>query len=550
MFSCPKCHWVIVVPRNQARPKPKRHDEWHGLLDELPEHRIDVTPSSPKANDEHKGIEWELGDHDFDSFLDNAAQPAATAPQDEDDDRPLDWDEEGDDGDPLASDRLAGKEERRVAPPSKPQDDDAPLDFDEGGDEADPLASDPLAGVVPPQFATPSPSAAGRDSANDSGDHLWDEASADAGRRSPLDAAPPPKPKPSAPQLDENEEFGVTCPLCGTRSYATLRQVGQTIQCPDCHSKFPVPPPKNPPRQKAARPMVGGAEFKLSETFERPVYQPLVKPLPPPDELEEDEDWWPRRKKRTGEGADGGDAGADPLGTAGDFFAFLPRPDAIMIGVCIFVGLLACTSFLTFATHPGDLGLFAVLFGMILFGVSACYVLVLVAKTAIGIVKETANGAREIDEWPNWNVIEWIGEAGAGIVSLLVSTGPAALMMQLVCFLFMPWPIAVACALFVTAMTHPFILLSILETGSIFSPISTNVARRLTKLPGIILMAYVGAVGLGFLCGIELLLLAWGGYWGMIPLSALWVFTFYMYCRLVGLVGYHLRIGSEEEEYV
>jgi hypothetical protein len=51
------------------------------------------------------------------------------------------------------------------------------------------------------------------------------------------------------------------------------------------------------------------------------------------------------------------------------------------------------------------------------------------------------------------------------------------------------------------------------------------------------------------LCGVELLLLAWAGYWGMIPLSALWVFTFYMYCRLVGLVGHHLRIGSEEEVF-
>jgi predicted RNA-binding Zn-ribbon protein involved in translation (DUF1610 family) len=553
LFTCPKCQSVLVAPRDTGRPKPRRREARQGLLEDMPEHRVelpDVPPSRPQGQD---GIVSDPGSDDFGSFLDSPAEsvtietPAAPPSKHEDEDAPLDWDEADDEADRKAehvSATLPGDAaEKSARPPVESDDDDQPLDWEDADDD------DPLAAVVPPAIAAQATAGDDRETTRDSGDLLWDDAASDPERRSPIDAAPARPAKSTLPAIDEDAEFGVTCPLCGTRSYATLRQVGKSIQCPDCHSKFPVRQPKNPPRQKASAPVGGGAEFKLAETFERPVYQPLVKPLPPPDELEDDDDWWPRRKKRDADKGDGPSDDADPLGTAGAFFAFLPQPDAIMIGVCIFVGLLACTSFLTFATHPGDLGLIAILPGMTLFGVCACFLLVLVAKTAIGIVKETANGAREVDDWPNWNVVDWIGQAGAGIVSLMISTGPAALLTQLVCFLFMPWHVSVALALFVTAMTHPFILLSILETGSIFSPISTNVARGLTKLPGFFLMAYVGSVGLGFLCGVELLLLAWAGYWGMIPLSALWVFTFYMYCRLVGLVGHHLRIGSEEEVF-
>ena len=74
-------------------------------------------------------------------------------------------------------------------------------------------------------------------------------------------------------------QYSVVCPLCGTRLDATEDKVGQDMKCPDCHKIFAVPPP--PPTAAALSDMHVSAgdedtEFRLSETFERPKYQPLV----------------------------------------------------------------------------------------------------------------------------------------------------------------------------------------------------------------------------------------------------------------------------------
>lgn len=86
----------------------------------------------------------------------------------------------------------------------------------------------------------------------------------------------PPKPKAKAKQT----EVAVVCKLCGTRMHAPLSKVGQTIQCPDCHSpcevKGPAPPP---PAKKPAGPTLDDAhEYGMSDVVQRPKYKPLVVP--------------------------------------------------------------------------------------------------------------------------------------------------------------------------------------------------------------------------------------------------------------------------------
>ncbi len=50
----------------------------------------------------------------------------------------------------------------------------------------------------------------------------------------------------------------VTCPVCGTRMYATPAQIGQTMVCPDCLETVPVeltsPPPPDTTPQSASKP--------------------------------------------------------------------------------------------------------------------------------------------------------------------------------------------------------------------------------------------------------------------------------------------------------
>jgi hypothetical protein len=86
---------------------------------------------------------------------------------------------------------------------------------------------------------------------------------------------PPPKPKPKP----KPQQVAVVCKLCGTRMYASLEKIGQTIQCPDCHSIQEIKAPAAPPAPKKSGPSLDDApDIGLSEPVERPKYKPIVKP--------------------------------------------------------------------------------------------------------------------------------------------------------------------------------------------------------------------------------------------------------------------------------
>ncbi len=91
----------------------------------------------------------------------------------------------------------------------------------------------------------------------------------------------------------------IVCPLCGTRMYATKKQVGQTMVCPDCLETVVVPdrspPKKTTPRPQAkptasstptAPPVAGSAadspesdEFRLADPVELPRHRSVTGAL-------------------------------------------------------------------------------------------------------------------------------------------------------------------------------------------------------------------------------------------------------------------------------
>jgi len=72
------------------------------------------------------------------------------------------------------------------------------------------------------------------------------------------------------------KEVAVVCNVCGTRTYAPLEKIGETIKCPDCYSQIEVPPLKEESGAKQAGPTLDGTEnFEMSEVVERPKYRPL-----------------------------------------------------------------------------------------------------------------------------------------------------------------------------------------------------------------------------------------------------------------------------------
>ena len=59
--------------------------------------------------------------------------------------------------------------------------------------------------------------------------------------------------------------------------YAPLEKIGQTIQCPDCHSVNDIEGPKKPPAAKKPGPTLDDApDFGLGDPGQRPAYRPIV----------------------------------------------------------------------------------------------------------------------------------------------------------------------------------------------------------------------------------------------------------------------------------
>ncbi len=84
---------------------------------------------------------------------------------------------------------------------------------------------------------------------------------------------PPPRKKPKVTHVP------VVCRLCGTRLHAPLEKVGQTMQCPDCHTVNEIKPLKGKLAPKTKPPSLENAEeFELSTPVERPAYRPLQAP--------------------------------------------------------------------------------------------------------------------------------------------------------------------------------------------------------------------------------------------------------------------------------
>ncbi len=89
--------------------------------------------------------------------------------------------------------------------------------------------------------------------------------------------------------------ISIVCPLCGTRMYATKKQVGQTIVCPDCLESVVVPdraPPQKPPPQPKPDPSASSAttapaasnaseedEFRLADPVELPRHRSVTSKL-------------------------------------------------------------------------------------------------------------------------------------------------------------------------------------------------------------------------------------------------------------------------------
>lgn len=279
----------------------------------------------------------------------------------------------------------------------------------------------------------------------------------------------------SATPDGSDPEYRIACQACGTVQYVRISQKGQKIQCPDCHLKFPIPapPPGWKPNPQAEQRdsqndwhTLSGDGLQAADSqhtqrsraarmLEQADQQALDEDL---DRLYEDDFDTANFVQRT--------------------FGFLKDPVvlAYIFGYAIiFAGIFAVGQLAVneAETHFGK-GLMLVTF------IGAPVVGLLFAlpmlSGGIALIESVANGQQRVADWPNFNLFDNAGDMLAITVALLGSVIPG--------FLLGSWlggedpgagRIQIAGMMASSLFLFPVFLLSMLDNGSLFAPLSSAV---------------------------------------------------------------------------
>ncbi len=262
-------------------------------------------------------------------------------------------------------------------------------------------------------------------------------------------------------------EFRVTCPICQSLRFVRTDQVGQQIKCPDCYSMMVVPPP--PKAKKRYQPDIENAEsYVLSEAGEvAPVYGgPMSRSAA---ELLRDAEGGD--EERAGEAPRPRDEYDNPdvqKWLAGIFGIF--RDPGVILHVIV-LSLLGCLPGVAAATlgHPGVTLISNLLTAIFFIFVLGC---------GFSILEAVANGQAEVEEWPYQIPGEGLGRMLTALAAAALAGGPAAVLGGVV---FGPGMAMAALTMFSLYIFFPFVLLSMLDSESIFVPFSAEVSKSVGR---------------------------------------------------------------------
>lgn len=339
------------------------------------------------------------------------------------------------------------------------------------------------------------------------------------------------------PRVQGPSYIPVYCPLCNTLMQATADQVGQKIACPDCGTSAAVPPPPSKRRPgPAAAEVEGSAEYALLEEGRKPVDRPLVAascpvcnarlhvgqeqvgretvcpdcrasfvvPAPPPRRRpvvrpESGAEYAladsPTRGQRPVES--GGEPDRRPQPGAEPAEAPRRRPPprwALVCGVSGFpiyrsvwvrwvaLSLLAILAeqLLANGLNLGNTGDGrSWLIGAVLFGLAIYFGTIWIAiltGCGVTIVRETAAGNEQIENWPDAAFFDWIGDSLFVLSALAIGALPG---LGIAAFSGLSGAPRWYCLAGSLWATFPVAFLSMLESESFMIPLSPPVLRSL-----------------------------------------------------------------------
>jgi hypothetical protein len=316
-----------------------------------------------------------------------------------------------------------------------------------------------------------------------------------------------------APSADAREAkrtlFPLHCPLCDTLLYAGGAQVGEKIICPDCEVSFVVPPPP-PPKRKLDLRSQAGAVYGVGGSIEVPECQPFVLTprwqsspgaespaqrrsrgwLGPSSSESPETAALGRRRPELRSGARPPPATRPPprwtffsgVFTFPAYRSSWPRWLGLSLGLIapLWVGQVAIK--LAMAPAGPWAGAIPWMLAMVL--LAAMFLLgsiwaVVASAQCLSILRDTAYGCDDIENWPEALFLDWIGEFFFLVSSLALSVLPGLVLGRALEAAGVPPFLTVAVSLL---LMFPITLLALLETNSPLNPFSLPVWRSLVTV--------------------------------------------------------------------
>ncbi|MAI30135.1 MAG: hypothetical protein CBE00_00105 [Planctomycetaceae bacterium TMED240] len=338
------------------------------------------------------------------------------------------------------------------------------------------------------------------------------------------DSTTKPSAAPQAAPIEYQPEFRVTCKICGTLMYAKAVDSGKTTKCSDCHSEFTIP--KAPKvRKEPEIDIANAATFSLGQNTSetKSTADPFKKSADAllAEASRQEEDTPSPRYEDT----------PNVLEWIKNQFGIFQDPGVIMHWVILSVVAAIPTALLLSIEQESLQWLMTV--GMMIGGLILGAITV---SCAFAILLSVANDNEQVEDWPSMDIFQWLDH----LVLVLGAVGLVAVPMWSICYLTdSTGLLGVALVMFSIYLLLPFILLSMLDMGSVFTPFSPELARSVSKCQeewgG---FYFSSALLFGMLFLFIALASSIGGSLGIVASITLSIFTTFSYFGMMGRLAY------------
>jgi DNA-directed RNA polymerase subunit RPC12/RpoP len=341
----------------------------------------------------------------------------------------------------------------------------------------------------------------------------------------------------------EAAEFRFVCKACQTPSYARRGQVGRQFRCPDCHSLLTIPPPPANWNPRAALQQGSAGQPDAELTLAEPVGE----------NRRQSHDFDPRRKSSEAllasaeqalddDHQDEYQTEFDTRGWLLRTFGFVTDPNLLGAGISVSLVLGLATGLAVWANSWT--GIAAEASPLLL--VTAVFIPVVVAlffcsAVSVGVFERAANDHDEMEAPEMTSPLEWV-VGGFPVVAALFLAGLPGFLIGLplgdAAAALLPRTLLMGASLW---LLTPLLLLGILDSGSIFSPLTASVVRTLSTN-----LEQWGACWLKTGCGLAAVMLVFmiaiaSPVYGAITASVLFPWLLFFQFHQIGLLARELE---------